>query len=95
MGLQRRRRIAAPPKLSRGAELLLDWRTTSVLDQTDAARQINIDVAAYCKLETGYRRPGLSRAVDIQTKTKGHVPATSWMFPCSPAYRQMRRKKAA
>lgn len=81
-----------PPEISKGAELLLGWRLSKELHQDDASKLVGIDVAAYCKLETGYRRPGLPLAVGIQDRTG--VPVTAWMEPCSAKYKRQRTKAA-
>ncbi len=62
---------------SRGSELLKEWRGDR--SQEDACNLLDIDHGAYCAFETGYRRPGLERAVRICQNSDGAVPVAAWL----------------
>lgn len=67
----------AEPSLNRGSELLKEWRGDR--SQEDVCATLDIDHGAYCAFETGYRRPGLERAVRICQNTDGAVPVAAWL----------------
>ena len=75
---------------SRGAELLKGWRGDRT--QEEVCRLLDIDHGAYCAFETGYRRPGLERAGEIEKGTDGAVPIQAWL---EPSQQKPTRKSAA
>ncbi len=93
-GHRRKTAKKAPPGPSRGSELLVKWRGER--SQEDVAHLIDIDHAGYCAFETGRRRPGLMRAVRIDTGTGGAVPVASWLDPAeSASVIEIKRKSKA
>jgi transcriptional regulator with XRE-family HTH domain len=73
-----------------GPALLKSWRKSLKLSQQRAAFLLDLDVGAVCAFETGYKSPGLERAQQIEAKTGGAVPVSSW--PNDP---QPRGRRAA
>lgn len=82
--------MARKRKRCDGARLLLSWRTeVCKITQQQAAQLLDLDVAAVCAFETGYKEPGLERARSIEERTGGAVPVAAWTDP-RPRGRQVR-----
>lgn len=64
-------------KLTRGAELLRDWR--GEMAAVDACKTLGLNEAALYAFLAGRAVPGLRRAARIEEATGGLVPATSWV----------------
>lgn len=62
---------------SLGAERLRQWRGER--NQSEVCGLVGVDQTAFCAFETGYKRPGLLRAVQIQRGTGGFVTVESWL----------------
>lgn len=77
--MARRSSKQQPPGMTRGAELLAEWRGDRSAAEACIALQIN--EAAFYAFVAGRAVPGLRRAVHIQEGTDGHVPVSSWIEP--------------
>lgn len=71
--------MPATPVLSRGSQLLAEWRGAAT--QTQAAELLNLDVASYNRFEHGVRRPSAKVSFKIEQLTDGRVYAKSWYEP--------------
>ncbi len=76
---------------SRGAQLLAAWQ--GAREQKAAAESLEIDEPTYSRFVNGKRKPTLGAAADIERKTRGAVPATSWTEP--PRLSKQRKSRAS
>ena len=75
----------AEPAPSRGSRLLREWRAARGLLQRQAAAELDLDPARYSDMENGKILPRLTRAGEIEKRTDGAVPLSSWLEPDSDA----------
>lgn len=68
--------MATPAGMSRGAQLLREWRGERLAE--DVRGLLGLDPATYSRFENGVRKPVAEIAVRIEKVTDGAVPATSW-----------------
>lgn len=64
---------------TRGADLLVRWRSRRKVEQQAAAALCGLDPAAYNRFERGSEVPGLKRAHRIAEATGGAVPIKAWV----------------
>jgi len=86
-------RRVARPGVSRGSELLAAW--IGERPRWSAAIDLKVDIAAVSAFITGQRKPGASRAEQIDRQTKGFVPAACWDEPASEGFRLTAKKARA
>ncbi|HUP21440.1 MAG TPA: helix-turn-helix transcriptional regulator [Thermoanaerobaculia bacterium] len=66
------------PKQKSSGELLRDWRIGQGLTQTEAAVALGYSWRMLVAIERGDRKPELQRAIEIEEKTDGEVPADAF-----------------
>lgn len=71
--------MAHASRLSRGAQLLAEWRDEAL--QCEVCRLLDIDPASYNRFERGVRKPNAEISFRIERLTDGRVPARSWYEP--------------
>jgi transcriptional regulator with XRE-family HTH domain len=64
--------------LTRGARLLVEWRTAAGMTALKAANLLELDPARYSAYERGRQRPRIDKAKRIFEVTGGAVPIDAW-----------------
>jgi len=75
--------MADTPEPSRGSQLLAEWR--GELQQTQAAKLLDLDLPTYNRFEHGVRKPTGKIGIKIERLTDGKVPASAWYDPPAKA----------
>ncbi len=85
--------MPASAVLSRGAELLTEWRGTR--QAKDVCELLGLDQASYSRFEHGIRKPSGEVAFRIEGVTRGTVPASSWYEAAQAQPTRTARRRAA
>lgn len=81
-------------KMSRGAQLLKEWRDGQKppLSQPAAATRFDLHPQQISRYENGDGQPSLQHALEMEQKSEGFIYARSWSEP--PLVRHEPRRKA-
>lgn len=60
------------------SDQLQKWRKAKSLNQTAAAELFDVSQPTYSEYECGRKVPRTAKAFEIEEKTEGAVPASSW-----------------